>query len=140
MKKIVCNSIFLLSIFIGWFGNAQEKISLDEDWRFHFGHASNPDKDFDYSNKLLFHKSNVYETTIVNPKFIDTTWRKINVPHDWVTELPFVKSSTHEMDSHGYKPVGGPYPETSIGWYRKHFTVDKSKTNKRYEIQFDGIY
>lgn len=140
MKKIVCNSIFLLSIFIGWFGNAQEKISLDEDWRFHFGHASNPDKDFDYSNKLLFHKSNVYETTIVNPKFIDTTWRKINVPHDWVAELPFVKSSTHEMDSHGYKPVGGPYPETSIGWYRKHFTVDKSKTNKRYEIQFDGIY
>lgn len=140
MKKIICNSIFLLSIFIGWLGNAQEKISLDEDWRFHFGHASNPEKDFDYSNKLLHHKSNVYETTIVNPKYIDTTWRKINVPHDWVVELPFVKSSTHEMDSHGYKPIGGPYPETSIGWYRKHFTIEKSKNNKRFELQFDGIY
>lgn len=140
MKKFICNSIFLLSIFLGWFGNAQEKISLDEDWRFHFGHASNPEKDFDYSNKLLHHKSNVYETTIVNPKYIDTTWRKINVPHDWVVELPFVKSSTHEMDSHGYKPIGGPYPETSIGWYRKHFTVEKLKNNKRFELQFDGIY
>jgi hypothetical protein len=50
---------------------------------------------------------------------------KINVPHDWVVELPFVKSEQVEMDSHGYKPVGGAYPETSIGWYRKHFSVDK---------------
>ncbi len=140
MKKIICNTIFLLSIFLGWFGNAQEKLNLDEDWRFHFGHAANPEKDFDYGNKLQFHKSNVYDMTIVNPKYIDTTWRKVNVPHDWVVELPFVKSSTHEMDSHGYKPVGGPYPETSIGWYRKHFAVEKSKNNKRFELQFDGIY
>jgi beta-galactosidase len=36
--------------------------------------------------------------------------------------------------------VGGAYPENSIGWYRKHFTVDKAKSNKRFEIQFDGIY
>jgi beta-galactosidase len=120
--------------------NAQEKINLDEDWKFHFGNASNPDKDFGYGTKLLFHKSNVFETTIVSPKFVDTSWTKINVPHDWVVALPFVKSSTHEMDSHGYKPVGSLYPETSIGWYRKHFSVDKSKKDKRFELQFDGIY
>ncbi len=119
---------------------AQKKISLDEDWKFHFGNAANPDKDFDYGNKLLLHKSNVFETTIVSPKFIDTSWTKVNIPHDWVVELPFVKSSTHEMDSHGYKPIGGAYPETSIGWYRKHFSVDKKDEGKRFEIQFDGIY
>ncbi|WP_264519637.1 beta-galactosidase GalA [Flavobacterium sp. N1994] len=119
---------------------AQEKISLDENWKFHFGHAANPEKDFDYGTKLLLHKSNVFETTIISPKFVDTTWSKINVPHDWLVELPFVQSNTHEMDSHGYKPVGRSYPETSIGWYRKHFTVDKSKRDKRFEIQFDGIY
>ncbi|MBA4154130.1 beta-galactosidase GalA [Flavobacterium sp.] len=119
---------------------AQEKISLDEDWKFHFGHAANPEKDFDYSKTALLHKSNVFATTIVNPKFVDTAWTKVNVPHDWVVELPFVKSEQVEMDSHGYKPVGGAYPETSIGWYRKHFTVDKAKSNKRFEIQFDGIY
>jgi len=119
---------------------AQKKISLDEDWKFHFGNAANPDKDFDYGNKLLLHKSNIFETTIVSPKFIDTSWTKVNIPHDWVVELPFVKSSTHEMDSHGYKPVGGAYPETSIGWYRKHFSVDKKDEGKRFELQFDGIY
>jgi beta-galactosidase len=121
-------------------GNAQKKINFDEGWKFHFGHSANPDKDFDYGNKLLFHKSNVFETTIVSPKFVDTAWTKINVPHDWVVELPFQKSDTHELDSHGYKPVGGAYPETSIGWYRKHFTIDKKDHGKRFEIQFDGIY
>jgi beta-galactosidase len=133
---------FLISCLFANFliSNAQEKRSLDEDWKFHFGHATNPEKDFDYSKTALFHKSNVFATTIVNPKFIDTAWAKINVPHDWVVGLPFVNSPQVEMDSHGYKPVGGSYPETSIGWYRKHFNVEKAKSNKRFEIQFDGVY
>ncbi|PWA05170.1 beta-galactosidase GalA [Flavobacterium psychrotolerans] len=146
MQKITTYSFAKLSVFISCLlvnflaVNAQEKTSLDEGWKFHFGNSAHPEKDFDYGNTLLLHKSNVFETTIISPKFVDTAWSKINVPHDWVVALPFVKSSTHEMDSHGYKPVGGLYPETSIGWYRKHFTVDKSKSNKRFEIQFDGIY
>ena len=146
MKKITLlqlrNKLVLIIFFLFAITNvmAQEKISLDEDWKFHFGHAANVEKDFDYSKTALLHKSNVFATTIVNPKFIDSTWQKINVPHDWAVELPFVKSEQVEMDSHGYKPVGGAYPETSIGWYRKHFSVDKSKSNKRFELQFDGIY
>lgn len=136
------NKSVLIILFLFAITNimAQEKISLDEDWKFHFGHAGNAEKDFDYSKTALLHKSNVYATTIVHPKFVDSTWQKINVPHDWLVELPFVKSEQVEMDSHGYKPVGGAYPETSIGWYRKHFLVDKSNSNKRFEIQFDGIY
>ena len=146
MKKITLlqlrNKLVLIIFFLFAITNvmAQEKISLDEDWKFHFGHAANVEKDFDYSKTALLHKSNVFATTIVHPKFVDSTWQKINVPHDWAVELPFVKSEQVEMDSHGYKPVGGAYPETSIGWYRKHFSVDKSKSNKRFEIQFDGIY
>jgi beta-galactosidase len=146
MKKITLlqlrNKLVLIIFFLFAITNvmAQEKISLDEDWKFHFGHAANVEKDFDYSKTALLHKSNVYATTIVHTKFIDSTWQKINVPHDWLVELPFVKSEQVEMDSHGYKPVGGAYPETSIGWYRKHFSVDKSKSNKRFELQFDGIY
>ena len=146
MKKITFlllrnkSALIISFLFAMTSGMAQEKISLDEDWKFHFGHAANVEKDFDYSKIALLHKSNVYATTIVHPKFVDSTWQKINIPHDWAVELPFVKSEQVEMDSHGYKPVGGAYPETSIGWYRKHFSVDKSKSNKRFELQFDGIY
>lgn len=120
--------------------NAQKKINFDKGWKFHFGNAANPEKDFNYGSKLLFHKSNAYETTIVSAKFVDSTWTNVDVPHDWVVALPFVNSSTHEMDSHGYKPIGGLYPETSIGWYRKHFSIDKNDEGKRFEIQFDGVY
>ncbi len=137
---MIKKSIVLGLLFCFVFANAQKKINFDEGWKFHFGHAANPDKDFDYGNKLLFHKSNVFDTTILSPKFVDTTWTKVTVPHDWVVALPFVKSVTHEMDTHGYKPVGSIYPETSIGWYRKHFTIDKKDLGKRFEIQFDGIY
>ncbi len=137
MKKIYYFSLIFLSLNTIF---AQKKISLDQDWKFHFGNSSDVSKDFDYGKTALLHKSNVYATTIVNPKFVDTTWKKINVPHDWVVELPFVKSEQVEMDSHGYKPVGGAYPETSIGWYRKHFSVDKKDNGKRFELQFDGIY
>ena len=42
--------------------------------------------------------------------------------------------------SHGYKPVGGLFPETSIGWYSKHFYVDKKDSGQRFQIQFDGIF
>ncbi|MEN9322711.1 MAG: hypothetical protein RL699_491 [Bacteroidota bacterium] len=140
MKQLLKPYITALFLALSCMSSAQQKISLDADWRFHFGHAANPDKDFDFGNKLLLHKSNLYETTVISPKFIDTTWRKVNVPHDWVVELPFVESSTHELDSHGYKPVGSAYPETSIGWYRKHFSVDKKEADNRFELQFDGIY
>ena len=137
MKKIYYFAVIVMSLSTTY---AQKKISLDEDWKFHFGNSSDVSKDFDYGKIALLHKSNVFATTIVNPKFVDTTWKKINVPHDWVVELPFVKSDQVEMDSHGYKPVGGAFPETSIGWYRKHFSVDKKDEGKRFEIQFDGIY
>ena len=44
------------------------------------------------------------------------------------------------MESHGYKPVGGLFPETSIGWYRKHFNIARADSGKRFQIQFDGIF
>jgi beta-galactosidase len=40
---------FLISfLFVGFQANSQKKISLDEDWRFHFGNAADVSKDFDY--------------------------------------------------------------------------------------------
>jgi beta-galactosidase len=62
------------------------------------------------------------------------------VPHDWVVELPFVNADNSDVMAHGYKPVGGLFPETSIGWYRKHFTVASADSGMRFQIQFDGIF
>jgi len=116
------------------------RINFDEDWRFSFGHAADPSKDFNYKVANLFAKSGKAENTAIDPKFNDAGWRKLNVPHDWAPELPFVQSANADVLAHGYKPIGGLFPETSIGWYRKHFLVSKADSGQRFQIQFDGIF
>jgi beta-galactosidase len=141
MSKIF-KTAFLLSCFFlnGITANAQKKINFDEGWKFHFGHAANPDKDFNYSTATIFSKSGGAAKTAIDPKFVDSTWTTVTLPHDWAVDLPFENSPSFDVESHGYKPVGGYYPETSIGWYRKHFSIDKKDANDRFQIQFDGIY
>lgn len=62
----------------------------------------------------------------------------LDLPHDWAVELPFVPN--FDVMAHGYKPVGGLFPETSIGWYRKHSSISRADSGKRFQIQFDGIF
>ncbi len=116
------------------------KTSFDNDWKFAFGDANNPAKNFNYSISTIFSKSGNAPYTAINPKFQDTAWRKLNLPHDWVVELPFANVKNDDVESHGYKPVGGLFPETSIGWYRKHFLIDAGDSGHRFQIQFDGIF
>lgn len=117
-----------------------KKINFDEDWRFSLGNASNPSKDFNYKIANIFSKSGKADSTAIDWKFDDSKWRKLAVPHDWAVELPFAKSANADVMAHGYKPIGGLFPETSIGWYRKHFSVSKADSGQRFQIQFDGVF
>lgn len=121
---------------------AQERVhrNLDEGWKFHFGHAANAEKDFNYSISTIFSKSGAAPKTCIAPDFNDSSWRTLNLPHDWAVELPFVNVKNFDVESHGFKPVGGLFPETSIGWYRKHFMVNKNDSNQRFQLQFDGVF
>ncbi|MGZ3924875.1 MAG: glycoside hydrolase family 2 TIM barrel-domain containing protein, partial [Flavisolibacter sp.] len=119
---------------------SRQHINFDEDWRFHFGNASDPSKDFNYSINVIFKKTGEAVGTAIDPKFKDSTWRKLDLPHDWAVELPFVNVKNFDVMAHGYKPVGGLFPETSIGWYRKHFTVSKKDSGQRFQLQFDGVF
>jgi len=121
-------------------GSPRKKQSLDENWKFHFGHAANPEKDFNYSIATIFSKSGGAARTAIDPRFKDSAWRTIRLPHDWAVELPFVKADNFDVMAHGYKPVGGLFPETSIGWYRKHFTIASADSGRRFQLQFDGIF
>lgn len=121
---------------------AQNRIhqNFDRDWKFAFGHAQNPEKDFHYSLETVLSKSGAAPNTAIEPRFSDSSWRSLNLPHDWAVELPFVRDPAFNVMAHGYKPIGGNYPATSIGWYRKHFSVAKSEEGKRFQLQFDGVF
>jgi len=115
-------------------------LNFDEGWRFSLGHAADPAKDFNYKVANLFAKSGKAEQTAISPVFDDAAWGKLNLPHDWAVGLPFAQSANADVLAHGYKPVGGLFPATSIGWYRKHFTVSKADSGQRFQVQFDGVF
>ena len=115
----------------------RETIRLDKGWKFAFGHAADPLKDFgcgtEYFNYLTKANS-IHNEGPYSRKFNDSTWQEVQIPHDWVTTLPYAAEASH---SHGYKTVGWKYPATSVGWYRKSFTVDGLVN---YYLKFDGIF
>ena len=126
--------VFAFSIFTIK-AQQRKKINFDDNWKFAFGNANDPAKDFNYSIATIFAKTGAAQKTAIDPKFNDSNWRKLSLPHDWAVELPFANSPSFDVQSHGYKPVGGGYPETNVGWYRKKFTVTRSDSGQRFQIQ-----
>jgi beta-galactosidase len=106
----------------------REKLLMDFGWKFHLG------DDWGMSERL--------DKAGVNPgpaaiNFGDTSWRTIDLPHDWVIELPFDPNSD---TSHGFKPAGPHFHTNDVGWYRRSFTLPESDKGRRLWIQFDGVF
>ena len=140
-----CKTILLsaAALIVPFFLNAQsprEKVLLDEGWKFAFGNAADPVKDFgcgtEYFNYLT-KAASIHNEGPYSAKFDDSSWQQVRLPHDWAATLPYAPQASH---SHGYKTVGFKYPETSVGWYRKSLTVGPEDEGKRIFLQFDGVF
>src|ERR1700754_4848490 len=92
--KSIYFSLLISFLFLALSSSAQQrkKIDFDDDWRFAFGNANDPAKDFNYSIATIFSKTGAAQKTVIDPKFNDSSWRKLSLPHDWAVELPFVNS------------------------------------------------
>jgi len=105
----------------------REVYSFDEGWRFHLG---------DITTGSLKNHADTYASTkagnaggAAGMQFDDSTWRVLNLPHDWVIEGAFDKE---ENRAQGYRPRG-------IAWYRKSFELPASDRGKHLELQIDGV-
>jgi beta-galactosidase len=87
----------------------RESIPLDNGWRFHLGD----------------------DPAARRPDFDDTSWRTLDVPHDWSIEGPVNPPPEGEGN--------GGYFSHGIGWYRKSFTLPPT-ASKKVVIEFDGVY
>src|SRR5579864_7390385 len=115
----------------------REQLLFDFGWKFFQGHASDPARDLGFGKgQGDFAKSG--EFWFSTQKFDDSKWRDLNLPHDWAVELSFVRDE--EQNSHGYKPLGRRYPETSVGWYRRTFDIPKEDEGRRINVEFDGAF
>ena len=117
----------------------RERLLLDFGWRFHFGNADDPAKDFDFGSGRT---GNFQKTGNFLPAgsmaFDDGDWKAVDLPHDWAIELPFKNDPA--LSSKGFYPLGRTYPETSIGWYRRVFELPAQDAGKRITLEFDGSY
>ncbi|MFT4153793.1 beta-galactosidase GalA [Parafilimonas sp.] len=119
----------------------RQEQKIDEAWKFHLGNAANPSLDFNYGiNETSFSKSGAADGMAYGLKFNDAAWSEVQLPHDWAVALPFDYMKNEDQDAHGYKAIGGNYPQNSIGWYRKEFTVSHADSGGRFELRFDGVY
>jgi beta-galactosidase len=121
----------------------REQLLFDFDWKFTFGHGSDPSKDLGFG----FCQSDFTKTgdfKFSKAGFDDSQWRTLNLPHDWAVELPFIRDDAgagdNQLRSHGYKPLGRRYPETSVGWYRREFEIPASNLGRRVWVEFDGAF
>src|SRR4029077_18712731 len=115
----------------------RERLRVDFGWRFFQGHASDSLRDLGFGqDQGDFAKSGEFK--FATEKFDDSKWRALDLPHDWAVELPFVWDE--EQQSHGYKPLGRRYPETSVGWYRRTFDIPKEDSGRRITVEFDGAF
>lgn len=140
MKRLMTVMAVWMAVFAAGARSVREVTRLDEGWKFHFGNAADPAKDFgcgtEYFNYLTKANS-IHNEGPYAMKFDDSNWQEVRIPHDWVTTLPYASEASH---SHGYKTVGYKYPETSVGWYRKLISIPEADLGKHISLQFDGIF
>lgn len=140
LKRQLIMAMACMAVLVSSAQNLRETIRLDEGWKFAFGNAADPVKDFgngtEYFNYLTKANSIHNEGPYVQ-KFDDSAWQEVKIPHDWVTTLPYAPEASH---SHGYKTVGYKYPETSVGWYRKVIRIGEEDLGKHISLRFDGIF
>ena len=93
--------LFLLGITFSLSAQSvRERILLDDGWQFAFGNASSPEKDFgcgtEYFNYLTkaasIHNEGPYSPKF-NPEKWGVDWKTVNLPHDWVVDLPYAKEA-----------------------------------------------
>lgn len=96
--------------------NPRQKILFDFDWKFYRGDVENAQ----------------------TAEFNDSTWRTLDLPHDWsIEDLPGTNSP---FDSLAIWSIDGGYLTGGTAWYRKTFEVPENSSGKKLSLYFEGVY
>lgn len=94
---------------------------------------------FDQGWKFLKGEGQGFEAT----SFDDTSWRTVDLPHDWsIEDLPGADSSMR-LGPFDRRAVGGGDTGFTVGgegWYRKRFRVESMPAPAHVEVLFGGAY
>jgi len=65
------------------------------------------------------------------PKFDDSDWDYVSLPHDWMIEQSV-------QDDNPSGTAGGYYPE-GVGWYRKTIDISEYQPDEQFYLLFEGV-
>ncbi len=125
---LTCSLALFARTAAGADASPRERLQLDAGWRFHLGN------DWGSGQNLSKAGSGIGPASAT---FSDASWRQVDLPHDWAVELPFDPKAD---GSHGFKALGGGFPENSIGWYRRTFELPAADAGQRLWLEFDGVF
>lgn len=142
----IITAFAVLPLFLAATVSAQrERVSFNDDWLFQKDDPKGTEGVLKYSNIADWYRvtggefggktnerpaGNVGENVAyTRAEFDDTSWRKLDLPHDWAIEDDFIQELPGDI---GKRPYAG------VGWYRKHFQVSKADVGRRFYIDFDG--
>ena len=103
-------SLFFFGLAFADDTGARQRLLADQDWKFNLGDVSGAEA----------------------PAFDDSSWRTLDLPHDWSIEEKFDKKDPTGVRE-AYLPEG-------IGWYRHTFNAPVEWQGKKVTIEFEGIY
>lgn len=106
-KRIFGILFFFVLITSGYQSTQAQNLNFNESWRFFNEEAEGAEM----------------------PSFNDSSWRSLDLPHDWAIEGPFNKK---------YNARCGGLPFHGTGWYRKQFKTPKTAKGKVVRIEFEG--
>jgi beta-galactosidase len=69
----------------------------------------------------------------VQSDFDDSSWERVNLPHDWAIKGPFLKD--HDAEIGGSM---GRLPSPGVAWYRKKLDISASDAGKSIFLDVDG--
>jgi beta-galactosidase len=65
----------------------------------------------------------------VSPTFDDSSWRKLDLPHDFAIEGPFIPDGD---------PATGKLPFYGVAWYRKQINIPAADAGREIYLDMDG--
>ncbi len=69
------------------------------------------------------------DVSYVSATFDDSSWRKLDLPHDFGIEGPFIPNGSGDT---------GKLPFFGVAWYRKQLTVPAADAGKQFFLDVDG--
>ncbi|HXR06242.1 MAG TPA: glycoside hydrolase family 2 TIM barrel-domain containing protein, partial [Candidatus Acidoferrum sp.] len=106
----------------------RRRLLLDFGWKFHLGDDWGTAERLDKAGRSAGPAA---------ARFNDSSWRSLNLPHDWAVELPFDQNASL---NHGFKPVGPGFASNNVGWYRRSFLLPAQDLGKRLYLEVDGAF